>query len=116
MMSLTRFQTKSLPITPTLTLLLQPSCSHWAQIILYFANPCAFPPLAGVSCVRLGALVQHHTLLSCPIPPTYITKTIHRFPPDPFIFPLHHRHLSTRFPSLKTTLREAQSFLLIILY
>ena len=98
---------------PILTHLLQPS--HWAQIILVvcFGNPCSFPPLAGVSCPG-----QHQTLLPLLPCPTklILPRTIHRFPPDSFIFPLHHRHLSTPFLSLKTVLREPQSFLFIILY
>ena len=102
---------------PILTSLLQPS--HWAQIILCFGNPCSFPPLAGVSCrVLLQGPGPHQTLLSLLPRPTklILPRTIHRFLPDSFFFPLHHRHSSTPFLSLKTVLREPQFLLFIVLF
>lgn len=88
------------------THLLQPS--HWAQIILCFRDPCSFPP----SSLRLECASSpvHHSPFSLIPPTSYITKTRHHFPRSHFIFPLHHRHLSTLSLSLKTILRDLPPF------
>lgn len=108
MMSLTRSPNR---IATNHTRFLQPS--HWAQIILHricFRNPCTFPA-SSLPCIftvaRRGS-VQHSPVSYIP-PTSYITKTLRRFPPEPFILSLHHRHLSTLFLSLKNILRDPRT-------
>lgn len=100
MMSLTRSQAESLPITPIFCSLATGLESHYA-----FATP-------AIACISSGT--SRYSPFSYIPPTSYITKTLRRFPPAPLILLLHHRDLSILSPSLKIILRDLPPFLLPI--